>query len=118
MFEAIVGDLDAVEIEFLEFSQVAKVLQAVISNQRSNQCQVAQILHAGERSQGGVTNIGDIQIERLQIHQRLQTLWVFDRGEGHAQVLELSQRSHALDPFIADVQPRERRQTRLKPLQL
>ena len=65
------------------------MLQTVIGHQCANEIQPLQILHARQRSQRIIQNVGIPQIERLQIDQSRKAVRVLDGRIIQPKMLEL-----------------------------
>ena len=89
ILHAFIGDFYAVKVENLEVGQVLQIFDALIRDQRAHHGEPPQVFHSGERGHGLVRDVGVVEIESFQIHQRRKTLRILHRASLDAEILEL-----------------------------
>ena len=95
-----------------------QILDALIRNQRAQQREPPQILHARQSGHGLVGDVSVAEVQIFQVHERDQALGILHRAEGHAQILELTERRYPHQSRVPEIQPGERGQPRLEPFQM
>src|SRR5438093_9048782 len=94
------------------------MFQALVGDEWAEQVQPAEVFHVGQRRQRIVQDIRVPQVERLQVDQGLETGRVFDRGVVEPKMLQLRQGRQSFYALVPDVEPGERGQAGMEFLQL
>src|SRR5205809_7092820 len=74
------------------------MFQALVGDECAKQVQPAEVFHVGQRRQRIVQDIRVSQVERLQVDQGLETGRVFDRGVVEPKMLQLRQGRQSFTP--------------------
>ena len=115
--DAAVGHLHAVEIQLFEPGEAGDVLEPFVGDAGIAQVQSPQIVHRRQAGHRVVPERGVAHVERLQIHERIQTALV-DLALLAAQFLQIRQIAERGEAGIGDVEIRKKVQRELKPLQI